>query len=101
MHEGSAVAEATADPVAQKLKRRIGGYAKNGNRQAADELRHELDFHQLKQHATRVAPQLTAEERARIREIVESAPDLSDEDAARIRNALPSVAAEAVSARAS
>jgi hypothetical protein len=101
MHEGPALAETSADPVAQTLKRRIGGYRKNGNHDAAAEVRRELDVHHLEKHVGQVAPVLTLDERARIiREIADSAPLLTAEDAAMLRGLLPLGAPEAV-ARAS
>ncbi len=65
----SALDEPATDPVAQTLKRRIGGYTKNGNHQAAAETRRELNFHQLEAHIRRVvdaAPPLSSEQRERL-----------------------------------
>jgi len=62
----STLKEPATDPVAQTLKRRIGGYAKHGNHEAAASTRRELDLHQLRKHIRRVVddwPPLTIAER--------------------------------------
>lgn len=50
------------DPIAWKIKTRIGGYAKNGNAEGVARARHELELHELAQHIQRVS--LTDKERA-------------------------------------
>jgi hypothetical protein len=83
------LADPPADPVVRTLRAKTAAHTRHGHQELADASRRELEVHQFTQRATHIVPLLTAEERARIREIVDSAPDLSDEDAARIRNALP------------
>lgn len=56
---GSAVAASPAaprvpDPVVRKLRATAGGYARRGNHEAAAATRHQLDFHQLAEHARKV-----------------------------------------------
>lgn len=65
------------DPVAQTLKRRIGGYVKNGNHEAAARMRAELELHHLERRIRRavdLAPPLPAAERERLALLLAPAP---------------------------